>query len=153
MIRVEVRGLQEVKEKIQEITKSLDSAKVTLQMQPRSRKILIAQAQQGRNVVTLTGEDKSDLREAITSGFREEWFAPDMQAEPTWRKVWHAAGEWLRKCIADKIEDKRPVVKAPLSPAYAERKRREWGKTHPILVAGGDLLDDVREANVRVEKV
>lgn len=152
MIRVEARGLQEAVKSLETIMGSLQDAKVELEMSRRSREILIAQANMGRNVVKLTRRDTADLKAELVNEFSGHWYAPTTSGEEVWRNVWRAAGEWFRQCIADKIEDKRAVIKAPLTPAYAREKMREWGKTHPILVASGEMLDDVREAGVRVSK-
>jgi hypothetical protein len=65
--------------------------------------------------------------------------------------MYTAMGVYMRNLIADKIEDRVLVPKAPLKPSYAERKQRKYGRTKPILVASSRLAKNVRNAKIKIK--
>lgn len=126
--------------------------RVRLELSKRTINILSVNAARGRNVTNLSADEERELQRLVESRLKALVDADGKTIDDAAaRDIWREAGEWMRRVLADKIEDKRPVTKRPLSRAYAERKREEWGN-RPILVASGDMLENVREARVRVDK-
>lgn len=126
--------------------------KMRLMISKRSRDIIEKQAGMGRNVGTLTKRQQHELAQVAKKHIEKARDASGKikggQTEA--RKMYKEVGELYRDIVGDKIDDTRKVRKRKLTAGYAKRKMRKWGRTHPILVASGEMLQDVRRAKVRV---
>lgn len=147
-------GLEQALGKLVRLRNMLGRSKrVRLRVSPRTAEILVKQAAMGRNVTNLRAAEKREIaalaRRHVERARDKSGKVKGGEAES--REMYRELGEKYRQIVADHIDDTRKIHKRKLTDAYAKQKRRKWGRTHPILVASGDLLEDVREATVRVE--
>lgn len=125
-----------------------------LEVTDRSHDILFAQKEQKRNVISWTAEEaQSGLNIAnvhLAKARDANSTAADGEARA--EAMWKELGEYYRDRIAAKINDRVNVPKARLSDGYKAYKDKRWGAGKPILVASGALLEDVKNAPVKVIK-
>ncbi len=152
MITVRQKGLEEAIAKTTTLRNMLGkSARVTLDIPDEELAKLTWQAAMQRNVTNLSASEKDEVKAIVKEHVEAARDASGKVAggEREWLRMHTALGEWMRSVIADKIEDKRPVSKRPLSPAYAAWKMARVG-ARPILVLTGAMLRAVRNAVVKV---
>lgn len=154
MITVKQTGLEEAIKTCTALRYMLGTnARVELEIADEEHQKLVWAALADRNVTNLANSEKSEVQEIVK---RHVEAARDSRGrvsggEAEWKAMHTELGEWLRDVIGDKIEDKRPVRKRPLSERYAAWKRRHYGD-RPILWLTGAMLRAVRNAIVKVSK-
>ncbi len=153
MSSVEINGMDDVKSIMTTLARMLGPrATVTMELDERSRDILAAQADRGRNVNAMTAAEGEEIA-AIAVKHVEA--ARDSKGRITGgdgEAMYREMGELARDIIADKIDDRRAANKADLSDDYKIVKQQRWGHVNPILNASGTLLAAVRSAPIKVER-
>jgi len=151
---VQQRGLQEAIKTATALQYMLGTAaKVSLDIPDEEQDKLLWQALMKRNVTNIADGEKREVRAIVKEHVEaaRDSGGRISGGQREWRAMHTELGEWMRDMIADKIEDKRAVYKAPLSRRYAAWKLAHYG-AKPILVLTGALLRAIRNARVKVSK-
>lgn len=152
MIRVNAKGLEEAIKTTTALRHMLGtSARVDLNIPDDAHRKLLWAAAADRNVTEISAGEKGEIRDIVKAHVEAARDSGGRVSggEAEWKAMHTELGEWLRDMVADKIENRRPARKRPLSARYAAWKAAHYG-AQPILVLTGALLRAMRSAIVKV---